>query len=469
MKRSKKIGILLGVLLTVCLAIGAVMGIEQKKEEIRVSEEIVLEIPTESVTALAWNSENAPQPLAYHKEENQWIYDEDEAFPVDNAKIEGLLEPFEQFSAAFVIENVEDFAQYGLDDPMGTISITAGETQYEIELGDFSRMDSQRYVSLGDGNVYLAQHDPMDEFDAVLSYTMLHDDIPDFDKIQSVSFAGEESYTAEYLEDSGYSYREEDVYFADAAPLDPTKLETYLRSMSNIILENDVTYQAAQEDLATYGLDQPELTVTVNYLQKNEDDTESEQTVTVGISRDPAEKAKAAESEEENEDTEEEEITAYLRVDESKIIYKISAAEYESMMEYAYNQLRHEEIVPADAESIIAVDITVEDADYQFTSVLDEDDARIWSYQEEPVNFIDLEAALTGLRADEFTEAAPGGKLEASVTITLDDENQTQCTVDLYRHDGERCIAVLNGESLAFIPRSQVVNLIEAVNAIVLG
>ncbi|MEI3581020.1 MAG: hypothetical protein V8Q30_14120 [Acutalibacteraceae bacterium] len=44
--------------------------------------------------------------------------------------------------------------------PSAPFDITAGETDYEIQLGNYSTMDAQRYVSTGDGNVYLASSDP---------------------------------------------------------------------------------------------------------------------------------------------------------------------------------------------------------------------------------------------------------------------------------------------------------------------
>lgn len=61
-----------------------------------------------------------------------------------------------------------DYGQYGLDDPICTIHITAGDTDYEILLGNYSTMDSQRYVSTGDGNVYLASSDPLSSFNCTI-------------------------------------------------------------------------------------------------------------------------------------------------------------------------------------------------------------------------------------------------------------------------------------------------------------
>ena len=152
MKRSKRIYILLGVLSVSCMATLGVMRWEEEKEKIENSDEIILELSGDQVTSISWEIES--EKLAFHKDE-RWIYDEDEAFPVDEEKISELLKQFQEFGVSFVIEEVEDYGQYGLDDPACTIRLGTGEQSYEILLGSYSSMDSQRYVSIGDGNVYL--------------------------------------------------------------------------------------------------------------------------------------------------------------------------------------------------------------------------------------------------------------------------------------------------------------------------
>ena len=52
MKRSKKLCILLGILIAVCLAALAAMYAEEKKEEIKTSGETVLSVESTKVTAL---------------------------------------------------------------------------------------------------------------------------------------------------------------------------------------------------------------------------------------------------------------------------------------------------------------------------------------------------------------------------------------------------------------------------------
>lgn len=351
MNRSKKLYALLGVLAVACVATFVVMGMEERKEQIRETGEIILELPGESVQSLSWDCNETS--LAFHKD-GVWLWDEDENFPVSEEKINDLLEPFQALGAAFIIEDVEDFGQYGLDDPVCTIQLSTEDQDYEIKLGDYSKMDSQRYVSIGDGNVYLVKHDPLDEFNATIRNLIDHDEVPDLDRVTGISFSGAEHYSISYEEENANTYREEDVCFArqngKSLPLDTDRVRDYLDYIGYLNLTDYVTYNATEEELSTYGLDTPELTVTVDYTVE-EDGTERSDTFVLNISRDPEEKKASEEQEEDGE----EEITAYARVGDSKIVYQISSAGYKHLMAASYDDLRHLEVLPASFEDIMLI------------------------------------------------------------------------------------------------------------------
>ena len=73
------------------------------------------------------------------------------------------------------------------------------------------------------------------------------------------------------------------------------------------------------------------------------------------------------------------------------------------------------------------------------------------------------------LIADSFTDETADQKEEISITLYLDNDAFPQTTINLYRYDGSTCLATVDGKSIALVPRSQTVDLIEAMNAIVLG
>ena len=231
MKRTKRIYALLGVLVVISMFTLFVSKREEKKEQIKNSDEIILEIQKDDVKSLSWkyNSET----LAFHKDDT-WLYDDDESFPVSEDKINELLALFEAFGASFTIEDVEDYGQYGLDNPICTIDLATEEKEYEILLGDYSKMDSERYVSIGDGNVYLVKEDPLDSFDQTLSDMIENDEIPSFEQVESVQFEGEQSYAITYEENSTATYDDDDVYFIKEddkeLPLDTERVESYLSS-----------------------------------------------------------------------------------------------------------------------------------------------------------------------------------------------------------------------------------------------
>lgn len=471
MNRSKKLVVLLAVLLAVCLVTLGISQIEVKKEKIRTGGELLLEIPVDTVTKVSWESKTAPKALSFHKEE-QWIYDEDAAFPVDAEKMEELLKQFEDFRAAFVIDDVEDESLYGLDDPEATIHLTAGDTEYEIRLGDFSKMDQQRYVSLGDGKAYLMAHDPMDEFDAILGDLLLDDEVPYLAQATAIKFAGAENYEMSLKEEST-SYRKNDSWFTQTEkgemPLDTAKVDSYLSQLTGLALDTYMTYNATPEELAAYGMDQPELTITVEYPPKEGEEAEP---FVLHISRDPKEKAddeaqKAEKTDETTEETEET-ITAYARVGESPIVYQLSSDAYKALKKASFGDLRHDSILPADFADVSALDVVLGGDQYSFTSKGSGED-KTWYYGETEISINEIQRTLSGLKASEFTSENAGGQQEISLTATLALEGDPQVKIELLRKDGTSCLALVDGEPVAQVERSQVVELVEAINAIVLS
>lgn len=466
MKRYKRIVILLAVLVVACIATFAVSRYEEYKEEIATSDEVILEIPSDSVTSLSWTI--GSESLAFHKDES-WLYDEDEAFPVDEEKINDLLSEFEQFGVSFIIENVEDYSQYGLDDPECTIQIATAEQSYEIKLGDFSQMDEQRYVDIGDGNVYLVSTDPMDAFDVELSDLILNDEIPTFDQVSHITFAGSQNYTVTYEENSGKSYSAEDVYFnPEGQPLDTSLVDNYLTNLSGADLSQYVTYNATDDQLEEYGMTDPELTVTVDYSYTDDEDKEVSDTVVVSIARAPDDRAtlETADDGEDEDDTSD--ITAYLRVGDSKIIYQLPGDDFTALMAASYDDLRHQQVFWGNLDDVTQIDITLEGESHSITASGKGED-RVYAYNGSDVDLTDVTDALEALTADSFTDTAASGQEEIGLTLHLDNEDFPTVDIVIYRYDGELCLVTVDGESVSLVSRADAMALVEAVQAIVLG
>ena len=507
-KRRNKIIILLVVLVVVIAAVIGFSTYEAKQEEIAASDEIILTLDTGTVTALSWEyvegessteddededetdeEEEEIGVLSFSKVDGTWVYDEDDAFPVNEDMIESLLSYFAEFGVSFVIENVDDYSQYGLDDPVCTINITTEDTTYEITLGTFSTLDEERYISIGDGNVYLTSSDPYDTYAVTIKDMIENDSALTYYAVYGLEFSGTYEYSVyyeAYEEGSTLTYDEDDVFFTEidgtVIALDTSSVSSYITALtsSGLELTDYVTYSATDDDIAACGLDDPELSVTVSYTVLNDDEEEEEQTFTLLVSRDPEEAAAAAEAaeeeteeesddEDEDEEEEEETITAYAMIEGSDIIYQITADEYTTLMAASYNDLRHAEVISVDVTEMTAIYATVDGKTYEFTSETDEDGNQTWYYNGEETDITDISDALADVAAEEFTDDEADGTLELALVICLDDENFPQVSIELYRHDSSTCLAVVNDSSLSYVSRSSVVDLAEAVNAIVLG
>lgn len=462
--------VLLAVFAVVSITAVLVSRHEEKVEQIKNSGKTILSIPTDTVTALSWTNEDGT--FSFTKGDT-WTYDGDSAFPVDEGKINDLLAQFEDFAAAFAIDDVEDYAQYGLTEPICTISITAGEETYTVQLGDFSKMDEQRYVSIGDGKAYLVSHDPLDEFGAVLRDMILDDTIPAFDTAEKIAFTGTENYTISYDED-GTSIYADDVYFADGQPLDTDNVNAWLTALTGLDLTDYVSYNVTNEELQTFGLDEPALTITLDYSSSDEDGTETDAgTLVLHLSQNPEELAAYGEALA-NEEDDLPDVTCYARVGESQIVYQITQSEFDALTAVSYDTLRHQKLFTADFDTVTSIDVTLEGETYTFTypppeNEDDEDAEGTWSYNGEEFDVFNFSYALRALSASSFTDEKPTGQEEISLTLHLDNEDFPAFTLTLYRCDGETCIAEVDGEPVAFVSRSQTVDLVEAVRTLTLS
>jgi len=457
MERNKRLWILLAVCAAVFIGAFAVSHVQAHVESIRASGETVLTVSPETVTALSWKTEKGS--FSFRREE-KWIYGGDESFPVSGDAIEERLKPFENLAAAFIIDEPESLADYGLKNPECTVTLQTEEKTWEIRLGATSAIDQQRYFSIGDGKVYLASEDMRDKYGETLSDLIAHDTVPALENVTGIRVSGKEDFTVTRRED-GESLREADVYYGEKdgveSPMDTALVESFLNDIRYLSLEDYVTYNASDAELTSCGLDSPAITAEITFSPE-EGQTE---TFTVSVSPDPAAKA------------DDEEAAYYARVGQSGILYKISSSYGLRLTETGFDKLRHQEVFPADFDSITRLDITLDGSDYILTCLTedgetetDADGNRVFRFQGEEADTAALESALNALTAESFVSETPDGKEELRFTATL--TSGQSVTLTLYRRDGETCLAAIDGSPLALVPRSSAVALIEAIYGIVL-
>lgn len=445
MKRTKKLYLLCVVFLFIAVSAFIISNMEERKEKIKNSDEIILNIDTDKVKGLSWEYDD--KKMAFHKVK-KWQYDDDEKFPVNKKKIESMLEQFQEFGVSFVIEEVEDFGQYGLDEPECTITIEEEEKTYEILLGDYSTMDSERYVSIGDGNVYLVKKDPLEKFDVEIEDMIQHDKIPEFEDVKEIHISGSEELIVVYDEEQEGSYCEEDVYYAkidsEMLPLDTGNITSYLDTLTDLNPKNYVTYDASEETLKQYGLDKPEFTIEIRYEKE-----EKEKSFTLSVGK-------------------EEEEKSYIRINDSKLVYEIESDDREELLDAGYDSWRHRELVTAAMEDISSIDVVLEEESYTI-EVKEKNNDMVCVYkgeEQEDSHFIDK---LQYLEADSFTDEEKSEKEEVNLTLHFKDEKYPDQKITIYRYDGLKCLVAMGGEPHSLVERTSAVDLIEAIREIILN
>lgn len=290
MKRGKKLLLLTLVLVVVAGAALAALKF-MPDEEVEETESIsVLTLDAESITGLTWSY--GDESLSFVCDGSVWSYSEDADFPLDTSYMSAMTSAVSDISAEKVIEEASDLAEYGLDEPVCSITVTA-EAETTIDIGDETSLDGLRYVSIGDGNVYLVSSDLLTNFSYGLYDLVAKETLPDMSEL--VSFSVERAsgtLVIDYLEGSDLAYTDRYTYFAEDGDgwlsLDSELAENFVSQITGLTWGDCVDYKADLKTLGNYGLDSPAVTVTVNYIETTEVETnetdEDGETITVEMS-----------------------------------------------------------------------------------------------------------------------------------------------------------------------------------------
>lgn len=156
----------------------------------------------------------------------------------------------------------------------------------------------------------LVKEDPLDSFSIELKDLLQNDEIPDLSETKEIQFEETEEEQIVYEEESSKTYCSDDVYFLQKGnkqlPLDTKRVQAYLDIVTNLSFGQYMTYHATDEELKTYGLDQPDLTMTMEYEVQEEETKDSDNKkvkaseFVLHIARDPEEKKSSDDEEEGN-------------------------------------------------------------------------------------------------------------------------------------------------------------------------
>lgn len=446
MKRGKKLISLLLVLAALLGATWAAGALNPENQETEAeARTTVFTLEADAVTAIGWDYSEA---VRFIKEGDSWVYTGDETFPVDTTYIDAMLETLTQIVSDKTIENVEDWDQYTLEVPYCTITVTAAGTEYTLKIGEETAIGGQRYLSIGDGNAYLVDSAVLDPFSYGLYDVLMWETIPDMSGVQSLAVTSAvESYELRYLSDSDLAYSDAYVWFLGDRAVDTELTEALLETVTDLSWIDCVNFNAA--DPAEYGLDAPVATAAVTY------DGGVFTLEFGGVTGD----------------------YRYARIAGSNMVYTVEADMVDTLIYTTDYELQPDEVLLLDWAEVTTVDITLDAVTYTAVrstkTVTDDTDIEteetVWLLGGEEADFDAVTAALDSMTSAGY---AAGLKAERSEEIRLvihrDHEIWPAVELVFYQYDSSNCLTTLNGEATVFVPRSDVVALVEEVNSLVL-
>lgn len=322
-----------------------------------------------------------------------------------------------------------------------------------------------RYVSIGDGNVYLVSSDLLTNFSYGLYDLVAKETLPDMSEL--VSFSVERAsgtLVIDYLEGSDLAYTDRYTYFAEDGDgwlsLDSELAENFVSQITGLTLGDCVDYKADLKTLGNYGLDSPAVTVTVNYIETTE--VETNETDEDG---EPITETREEEKSLTLELGSYAEEGCYARLAGSGMVYLIDASICDSLLYTLADELLPEEILLLDWDGMsgfeieldgetIAVEMSYSEDDYDYLYTLDGEDA-------------DFDDVLDQVEALPSSGSAEGASLELGELISLSfhAEGYEDVVLRIYSYDSGSCVATINGEDPRFTDRTAVQSLVDSVNA----
>lgn len=333
MKRGKKLILLLAVLVVLIAVTFAVLKLtpEDTDEEAEDAGVSVFTLDPEAVSELSWTYEG--ETLTFVKSDGAWTYAGDSAFPLEESYLTAMLTALSDVVAGKTIETPEDLAQYGLEEPACTVSVTT-DAEAELLIGDETGIGGERYLSIGDGNVYLVDEAILDSFSYSLLDLVAKETIPSMTDVTSLEVVSNtQSFTLSYAESGGEEDEGVWLWNGDSElPLDTELTEALIGSVTSLSWGTCVDYNAADR-LADYGLDAPVVTVTVNYVETSQ--VETNETDEDGNAIYETRESGASFVLEIGEDAD----ACYARIAGSGMVYEIDASIADAMLTAAYESL----------------------------------------------------------------------------------------------------------------------------------
>ena len=250
---------------------------EAAKEAAKETEKTVL-ITADTDQAATLTYTRGDETIDLKKKDGAWVYTPREAFALDETKVTDMLTQLTNVEAVrTVADTAESAADYGLDKPYVTVTLTDGSgTAQTLSLGNKNSVTGDYYAAVGGKTgVYTVSADVYNAFDHTLTQLLTEEKFPTVsaDAVTDLSVkGGAEEINLKHSENGDASaYSSAFQWFAvkpdtTLRPVNGDAVETYLNAATAVAYTD--TAADTHDDLAAYGLDHPRLSITLGYQEE---------------------------------------------------------------------------------------------------------------------------------------------------------------------------------------------------------
>ena len=409
-----------------------------------------LGLDTENLDRLTVEGE---ETLTFVKQGDSWIYEADPTFPLDETKITAMLDTLASLSAAKTIDEGASAQSYGLASPL--CRVEAGSM--ELRIGSDAAMDGGRYFSTGDGKVYITADDILTPFRYSLLELVKQETAPAMETLETVTLErkGKAPLIIQNRQGEALCYSPDYVWFVGTTPLDTENTETLIRHGTDMTWEGCAAYRA--EDLSPFGLEDPTLRLTIRYSLPEE----GTYTLEVGTA-----------------------VSGqyYARMNDSRVIYWMDAADVNALLEAEPESLYPNEVLLMDWSTATALTAELAGERYVFTPAVREKQQQeaaeeTQEGEQETYWLLNGEERELGPVLESITSMVPRGSAagmepcharELKITILQDNHRFPEVELCFYRNTAEDCLVTLNGAPTVLVNRADVSALYEAITKLVL-
>ena len=284
MGRGKKLIFLLCGLAVLVLACFGVKMITQHKETVLAEEEAALSsvmdlqvAEYDDITAMSWVYLDTELTLEKN-EDGDWVCPEEPDCPINQVTAGYMCTAASSVTGTLYAEDVEDFSDYELAEPELTLTVTAGDLSRTYEVGAYSDLVGAYYMRVDGGSELYLEDGTLESYFWYDLYNLVDMESGPEDAEQYEALSVKSDYTTLSLfrsdEPLDYGWSDNFSWFSDAEsilPVDAEEAEALCEELIDISWDSCVTWDASAADIKSYGLSDPQATVTLSYTDADGD------------------------------------------------------------------------------------------------------------------------------------------------------------------------------------------------------